>query len=233
MKKNFLAAAILVCSSAAFSQESHIYIKAGVNASNITIDKNGSYNDANRLFTFHAGLSADLPLTKGLSVQPSVLFTGKGAKTTYGENSGASPTYYNDRFNPYYVELPVNLVGKIPLAMDESNFFIGAGPYVAVGVAGKNKTEGKIFGNAFSHEGNIRYSDDDPTTTNYEENAGFAVMKRFDYGLNATAGFQFSSIVLSANYGYGLAKIASGTNNNNTDENNKHRVVSLSVGVRL
>jgi hypothetical protein len=232
MKKFVVAASMVLIATAAICQESHLYIRAGVNAANITIDKNGSYNDGNALISFHAGLSADLPLARCLSVQPSLLFTGKGAKISYGENSGSSPTYFTGKFNPYYIELPVNLVAKIPLAADESSFFIGAGPYVGIGVAGKNKKEGKIFGTAFEHDGNIKFSNDDPTTTNYEENAGFGIVKRFDYGLNGTAGFQFSNFIISANYGYGLAKIASGTNNNGGD-NNKHRVMSVSFGVRL
>src|SRR5688572_33065372 len=145
MKKYVIVAALLGSTSVAVCQESHLYFKAGVNAANITNDKDGSYNEANSLISFHAGLSADLPLARCLSVQPSLLFTGKGAKISYGENSGSNPTYFTGKFNPYYIELPVNLVGKIPLAMDESSFFIGAGPYVAMGVAGKNKKEGKIF----------------------------------------------------------------------------------------
>jgi hypothetical protein len=233
IKKYLLAGSLIVFGAAAFAQESHIYFKGGVNVANVSINDNGSYSDANSLVSFHAGIAADLPLAKCISVQPSLLFTGKGAKTASGQTTGTNPSYFTQKFNPYYVELPVNVVGKIPLAASESNFFIGAGPYIAMGVAGKNKTEGKIFGTAFEHDGKIKFSDDDPTTTNYEENAGFSSVKRFDYGLNGTAGFEFSSIVISANYGYGLAKIAGGTNNNNTNDNNKHRVWSLSLGVRL
>jgi hypothetical protein len=232
MKKYVIVAVLLGSASAAVCQESHLYFKAGVNAANITNDKDGSYNEANSVISYHAGLSADLPLSRGLSVQPSLLFTGKGAKISYGENTGSNPTYFDGKFNPYYIELPVNLVAKIPLAAEESSFFIGAGPYASIGVAGKHKKEGKIFGSGFTHEGNIRFSDDDPTTTNYEEDAGFGIVKRFDYGLNGTAGLQFSSFIISANYGYGLAKIASGTNNDGGD-NNKHRVISVSLGVRL
>ena len=210
-----------------------MYIKGGVNAANITVDKNGTYHDANTVISFHAGLGADLPLAKCLSIQPSLLFTGKGARTSSGSTTGTNPSYVEGKFNPYYVELPVNLVGKIPLAMEESNFFIGAGPYIAMGVAGKTKTQGKVFGAAFEHKGDIKFSNDDPTTTNYEEDAGFGTIKRFDYGLNGTAGFQFNSIMISANYGYGLAKIVGGTNSNNTDDKNKYRVWSLSLGIRL
>ena len=66
----------------------------------------------------------------------------------------------------------------------------------------------------------------------YEEGAGFGIVKRFDYGLNGTAGIEGKSIVLGANYGLGLAKLQSG-GNSTEDNNNKNRVLSLFVGIKL
>ena len=228
-KQAILFLAVVCVSSVARAQESSFFIKAGVNSANISTTSNGKYDAANALTSFHAGVMADLPLSKFFSVQPGLLFTGKGTKTEKGKTTDAS--YFRATTNPYYIELPVNLIAKIPLLSEESNVFFGAGPYIAAGVAGKNKAEGKIFGAGFDYSKNIRFSNDNPITTNYEEGAGINVMKRFDYGLNATAGLQFSSFLVSVNYGYGLAKLSSGTANNN--ESNKHRILGLSVGVRL
>ena len=111
--------------------------------------------------------------------------------------------------------------------------FAGAGPYLAVGVGGKSKTEGTraVLGN-YSIEQDIRFSNDDPTTFNQEEGTGLNVVKRFDYGFNGTAGIEGKSIVLGVNYGLGLAKLQSGTNNNQ-DNNNKHRVMSFTLGFKF
>ncbi len=223
-----LIAAFLVIAS--YAQESNFFVKGGVNIANVSITDNGSYDDANALVSFHAGIMADLPVSKFFSFQPGLLFTGKGVKSQKGQPSNAS--YFKATTNPYYVELPVNLVAKIPLASNGSSFFIGAGPYLAAGVGGKNKTEGKIFGVSFNRERSINFSDDDPSTVNSEEGAGFGIMKRFDYGLNGTAGFELNNLLLSVNYGYGLAKLNSGSNNNE-DNDNKHRVLSFSVGIKL
>jgi hypothetical protein len=57
-------------------------------------------------------------------------------------------------------------------------------------------------------------------------------MKRFDYGLNATIGVQINRGMLSINYGYGLAKLQSGSNSS-YDNDNKHRVLSLTAGFKL
>ena len=66
---------------------------------------------------------------------------------------------------------------------------------------------------------------------NYEEGVCFGVMKRFDYGLNGTAGIDLKKAVLSVNYGLGLAKLQSGSEN--SDDNNKHRVLSFTIGFKL
>ena len=73
---------------------------------------------------------------------------------------------------------------------------------------------------------------DDPATVNVEEGAGLGIMKRFDYGLNGTVGIEVSKLVLSANYGWGLAKLQSGSGSGD-DDNNKHRVLSFSLGFKL
>ncbi len=202
--------------------------KAGVNLANISITNDGDVDDNSMLASFHAGFSGDIKMAPFLYFQPGILVTGKGSKTQSGNLS--DPTYYRATTNPLYVEIPVNFVLKTPAA--PIRFFAGAGPYLAMGIAGKNKTEGKFLGAAFSSEENIRWSDDDPSTLNYEEGSGYGIMKRFDYGLNATAGIETASLVISAQYGHGLAKLQSGSNSS-ADDKNKHRVIGISIGFKL
>jgi hypothetical protein len=204
-------------------------IKGGVNLANVSVTDNGRVNEANVLTTFHVGIGIDAPLSEGLSLQPSLIFSGKGTKSEEGQST--SNTYYlKSTSNPFYIELPVNLVGKIPLS-EYTRLYIGAGPYAAVGVTGKNKVEGKIAGFATNSEKDIVFSDDNPFTRP-EENGGYGKLKRFDYGLNAVAGLDFNKFAIGANYGYGFAKINSNTNNNSND-NGKHRVLSFSLAVKL
>jgi hypothetical protein len=81
-------------------------------------------------------------------------------------------------------------------------------------------------------EEDIEWSDDDPSTLDYEEGAGYGIMKRFDYGLNGTAGIEFTKAVLSVNYGLGLAKLQSGSSSS-ADDKNKHRVFSITLGLKF
>ncbi len=213
-----------------FAQESSIFLKGGFNVANVSVKDDGSIDEANALPSFHIGLQGDVTVIKNLlSIQPGLFFTGKGTKSQSGSTSSAN--YYRATSNPFYIELPVNVVAKLPLGDKQSKFFVGAGPYVAMGIAGKNKADGRFLGVAFSSENNIKFSNDNPATSG-EEGAGFNIMRRFDYGLNGTIGFEGKAALFSVNYGLGLAKLQSGTNSN-ADNNNKHRVLSFTIGFRL
>lgn len=225
MKKIRLSVLLLLFTAA---QADGQIIRAGVNFANISINNDGEVDDNTMLTSFHAGFIGDIKIVPFLFLQPGILITGKGSKTQSG--SVADPTYFKATTNPFYVEIPVNLIFKTPAA--PFRFFAGAGPYIGIGVAGKNKTEGKFLGAAFSSEENIRWSDDDPSTLDYEEGAGYGIMKRFDYGLNATAGIEAGALVISAHYGHGLAKLQSGSNSS-ANNNNKHRVFGVSIGFKL
>lgn len=94
----------------------------------------------------------------------------------------------------YYIEVLLNLLVKIPLAGNSSSLFVGAGPCAVIGVAGKHKSEGKVFGVAFNSSKNIEFSIDDPTTFKQQEGGGLGIMRRFDFGLNGTAVFLLNSL---------------------------------------
>ena len=193
-------------------------------------NKNGEVDDANMLTSFHVGFMGDINIAKVLAIQPGILLTGKGSKIQSG--SPNDNFYYKATANPLYIEVPVNLAIKLPLGSHGSNFFFGAGPYIAIGVGGKRKIEGRNFALSYSSKEKIEYSNDDPTTFNNEEGTGLGVIRRFDYGLNGTAGLELNNVLIGLNYGYGLAKLQSGSNSSK-DNNNKHRVLSISVGFKL
>lgn len=196
--------------SSATANPGGFYIKGGVNFSNISTNNDGTYNDANTLTTFNVGLIGDVPLADVLSLQPGVVLTGKGSKA---HNSLLNQT---NKFNPLYIEVPVNIVVKLPVGSD-SRFFFGAGPYGALGVGGKSKTTGDLINE--SH--NIKFGD-----SNGDD------LKSFDFGLNGLAGIEISRLMLGVNYGLGLSKIGPIQDNDSNDKN-KYRVFSVNVGIRF
>ncbi|MEO5947675.1 MAG: outer membrane beta-barrel protein [Chitinophagaceae bacterium] len=230
MKKQFYFLHILLTlsTSAVVAQKSSAILRGGVNLANVSITSDGTADEANMLTSFQVGVIGDISVTSFLYIQPGIVFTGKGSKTQSGQPTDAN--YYKSEVNPYYIEIPVNVVLKAPIG-GGAKFFAGAGPYVAIGVAGNRKLDYKIAGVSFSRKDKIEFSNDDPTTGG-EEGAGFGILKRFDYGLNGTVGIEGKSVSISANYGLGLAKLQSGTTNGE-DNNNKHRVLSFTIGFRL
>ena len=227
LKIFFVAAATLVLFSNIKAQNAQL--KAGVNLANVSTTDDGSIDDANMLTSFHVGILSDVRLGGIFHLQPGVFFTGKGSKIEIGRST--ENLYVKQTSNPFYVEVPVNLVVKLPFN-SESNFFIGAGPYGAIGIAGKAKTDSRVLSFTNHTENNIEFSNDDPLTFGQEEGTGLGVLKRFDYGLNGIVGVEGKNLVLSAGYGLGLAKLQSG-DNSSADNNNKHRVLNFSVGFKL
>jgi len=198
-----------------------IYIKGGVNFSNISTSNNGSYQNANMLTTFNAGVVADLPLSPLFSIQPGLVLNGKGSKVTHIYSVGGEvPASDNVTMNPLYLELPVNFVVKVPVTTG-TNFFIGAGPYGALGIAGKYKTSATVAGTTGETSHKIKYG-----------NSSGDDLKSFDYGLNALAGLEIDRVMLGVNYGYGLSKIVPKTDDLSNDKN-KYRVLSVNVGFRF
>lgn len=229
MKPLILTAAMF--SAGIYAQAQNTQLRAGINLANVSVTDNGRVDKSNQLTSFQVGLLTDISLGSSfLSLQPGILYTGKGSKVQKGTEGQAG--YFKQTFNPMYIEVPVNLLVKAPIGKT-SRFFAGAGPYIAMGIGGKTKTEGtNVLGVTYSREQDIKFSNDDPTTFNQEEGTGLGVVRRFDYGLTATAGIEGKSLVLGVDYGVGLAKLQSGTNNN-ADNNNKNRVLSFTLGFKL
>lgn len=213
------------------SSAQHGQIRGGINLANISVTNGGRVDQANQLTSFQVGLLTDISLGANLiALQTGLLYTGKGSQVQKGTAGQAG--YFKQTFNPRYLELPVNVLVKAPLGRT-SRVFVGAGPYLAMGISGNVTTERTqaILGTT-SSERDIRFSNDDPTTLNQEEGTGLGVVRRFDYGLNGTAGIEGKNLVLGVGYGLGMAKLQSGANNN-ADNNNKHRVLSFTLGFKF
>ncbi len=238
MKKVFVLACSVGLMSAAFAQTNSaktnpggLYLKGGVNLANISVSPSGNVDEAKMLTSFHVGAVADLRLASFLSFQPGLVVTGKGSKTEIYTTNSTTDNYYKIKTNPIYLELPANFVFKAPISTG-SNLYFGAGPYVAMGIAGKTKGEQRFLGVGSSYERDIEFNNDDPLTSQ-QEDASVNKLRRFDYGANALAGIQTGKFMIGVNYGYGLSKIGSTESNNNDDNKNKHRVWSISLGFGL
>lgn len=212
--------------------KAQLYIQGGVNLANITKTTSGQTEKNNMLTTFNAGILDRFGLSKLVDLESGILFTGRGSKAeTYYTSGNTTDNYVKTKFNPYYVEVPLNLVVRVPVKGIHGLFF-HAGPYAAIGVAGKSTTDQKLIGISSHSENNIQFANDNPFTSR-QEDASYYKLKRFDFGLNAGGGFDLGKLLLKVNYGYGLTKINSTESNNVSDDKNKYRTLSFSVGIPI
>ena len=228
MKKSMLLLSLSVCFLLG-AKAQKVYVQGGANLANVTQDNDGNTDDNKALYSFNAGLMGQFGISKIVDIETGLLFTGKGSKA---ETNFSNGDYIKSSFNPLYIEVPVNLLVKFPLVTKNNNLFVSAGPYVAMGVAGKSKFESKLGILSSKSESNIQFNNDNPTTAQ-QEDASYEKIKRFDYGLNFGGGIALKSLIIKANYGLGLAKINSTETNNTDDQKNKYRTLSLSVGIPL
>lgn len=118
MKKGLIFVLFALVSIVSYSQISW-NAKVGMNLSNLTGDA-----DTDLKVGFQAGVGMEYQFTELWSLQPSLMYTTKGAK------------FDGEKINPLYLELPVFAAARLPIA-DSQNIVLKAGPYFAYGVGGK------------------------------------------------------------------------------------------------
>jgi len=221
----------LLCATALFSTANAqlFYAQAGVNLANISSNADGDTEDNNMLASFNVGLMGRFGIAKTVDLESGILLSGHGSKAETYFNGGND--YVKAKFNPLYIQVPLNLVVNVPIGTT-SKLFFNAGPYAAIGVGGKSKLETKVGLIESNSSEDIEFSNDDPFTSG-QDDAAYNKLKRFDYGINAGAGLDLSTFIIKANYGLGLAKINSTESNNSADDKNKYRTLSISVGIPL
>jgi hypothetical protein len=222
---------LALCAGIITTASSQTYVQGGVNLANITKSAAGETQDNNMLTTFNAGIMHRFNIVPAFAIESGIKLDGRGSKTnTYFTNS-KDDNYIKSKFNPLYLEIPLNAVVKLPL-QDNMSLFVNAGPYAAMGVGGKSKVDTKFLGVISSSSENIKFNDDDPTTSD-QEGAAYDRLKRFDFGLNVGAGVDLGAVLLKVNYGMGFNKISSMETDNNKNDKNKYRTLSLSLGIPL
>lgn len=181
-----------------------IGIKGGVNLSNLYVD---NVKDENVKVGANIGLYAKIPVSKGVSIQPEVLYSQKGAQVNYNNLFGSGKYRYN--FD--YIEIPVSLVINVA-----KNFNVLAGGYTAFLASAKVKdvdANGNINGVKELNKDNF---------------------ETFDYGLVGGIGFDVENTNIGLRYSYGLKNIGKdGTLSGNLLQNSKNSVISITIGFAL
>jgi hypothetical protein len=178
-------------------------IKGGVNLTNMYVK---DVSDENMKVGFNAGFFAKLPVTRGFSIQPELLYTSKGAKETYNNFIEGRGEY---RFNLNYIELPVLAVFNVA-----KNFNLHVGPYIS-----------------YLAEANIKDLKDNGTMDEITD-LDADNFNRIDYGVAGGLGIDISNFTVGARYNYGFREIGkSGSLSGQLTKDSKNSAISLYIGL--
>lgn len=177
-------------------------IKGGVNFANLYTS---DVQDQNLKLGVNAGFYAKLPIAKGISIQPELLYSSKGAKNTYDNALQGKGEY---RFNLNYIETPLLMVFNLT-----PNFNLNAGGYVA-----------------YLASANVKDMNSDGTITGVRD-LNAENFHRFDCGLIGGLGVDIENVTFGARYNYGLQTIGQpGSLSGELTKNSKNSVATLFIG---
>jgi len=216
MKKILFAGVAASCLLVATSAQAQVSFgpRVGLNASTLSYDfDNGPAPSSTYRFGAQAGFSVNAQFGK-VSVQPSLLFAMKGNDNKLSDTEifsaggqTVTTTYErNQSLSLSYIELPVNLVYSTNGA--EGGFQVFAGPYVAIGINGKAKSDYKetstVGGITQSESGSDNV---DIKFASKESKTSKAYLCQFDAGFNMGVGYKIGGIQAQLGYGLGLGNL--------------------------
>ncbi|MFV0606429.1 MAG: outer membrane beta-barrel protein [Niabella sp.] len=220
IRKVIIGAFVMVATVGAVNAQTKVGFKGGYNLAKITYNNNGDVTDKAGLSTFNAGLAVDATIADIFSIRTGLELQGKGSKYTATSSLGT----YEHTVNPLYIELPLNFTVNIPMG-GNSKIFVGAGPYAAVGITGKDKWTATTGVSETKGERTIDWGNDNPVSGDNGDQGDF---KRFDAGANVIGGIDLGKFAVQAQYGIGLLNNLPGGENSTDNRNNQHRVFGIS-----
>ncbi|MBC8051736.1 MAG: PorT family protein [Sphingobacteriaceae bacterium] len=208
MKKIILSLLLFFNCGVLFSQ-TKLGFRLGYHISNMEFKTAGNNGTGKGKSSFHAGIMAEVPLYKQYSLQPGIAIFPKGALEL--PSSGGTYTY---EILPVYLEIPLNVVTKFEVG--NGKILVGAGPYLAFGIAGS------VFPNLIVNG----YRQDHPISYGSDENNE---LKKTDMGANFLTGYEFNpNFRMCIEYGLGLSNVSP-----RKGESLKNKAISFSLGITL
>ncbi len=196
--KIFLSAICLVLATGAMSQVS-FGVQGGGVLSMARVETEilaGQILKGDSKFGWQAGFIADIPFGEGgLRLMPELNYINKGYKLNTSVSFLGQSVAVDGTSSTNYIELPLNLAYTV--AVGDNFLVLGAGPYGAYGINGKNKVTTTIGGVKDESEENVEFG------------SGDEQVKRFDYGVNFMAGYLVGNgLMIKLNYSLGLAELS-------------------------
>jgi hypothetical protein len=149
MKKLTLITLLVLSATIVFAQAPKFGFKAGLNLNNVSTNDHDLKHELAGRTSIHLGVITDFSMSKSLSFQPQVLFSGRGAKIDHGD--------HKDVYAFNSLEIPLNFTYRKNAS---KGLFLGVGPSLGYNLSGKVKgdhdSEDIVFG---SGDGEIKRLD--------------------------------------------------------------------------
>lgn len=214
MKK--LMIAMMLCTFS-FGLMAQVGVKAGVNFTNMVFDDEDTDVEdlaRNGATKFTLGVEFILPLTDAIALQPELLFSQKGAESSFvvlGQTFKNELTYN-------YIDLPIMFRFSLGDSYGEGlGLYLNAGGYGAYALSGKTTSESPL-GNT---EMDLTFDEVDD-------------QKRLDYGIVAGGGLTLGNLFFEVRYLHGINNLLDDDADNSNDNKiskYQHRGVGLNVGI--
>ena len=144
--KYYLATCLCLLLSSLLHAQLRVGVKGGLNFNQpIGKEKNvsgaGQAIDRYDLHTdFHAGLTADITVTKKFHIRPDLLFSRRTAQYEKNYMVGSTFNFFKSTLKADYLEIPVHFVYYHQ--MKHLALYLGGGPYIGFALSGRAKQNG-------------------------------------------------------------------------------------------
>lgn len=195
---------MMISSTSVFAQLSY-GVKAGLNFSKMSIKANGENVDD---IKFNPGLNlgafADFSFSDMLALETGLTIEKKGFMMKDEEDVYGGKVKTTSKFNVVYATIPIQA------RLNFGNFYALAGPYIGIGLTGKQKVKVTFDGDTEKDDDSIEFGND----------AGKSDIKRFDFGLGIGAGYEINdNLGLRLGYDLGIANLQPGGDSNYSARN--------------
>lgn len=142
------------------NQKVKIGVKAGLNISSLAFDENQMNSTSRTGFT--AGVMVEIPLAKNFSLQPELLYSQQGGKTSFFD-SDVTNSNYKGTLELNYLNIPLMLKYYVVKGLS-----VQAGPQIGILLKANNKYEDNFLGYVNHESFNLKdYSAGIDTSVNF------------------------------------------------------------------
>ena len=223
--KKILALCLMLCLSNCLS---HAQVKVGIlggfNFANMLVRDNDRKVTSNMIVSMHLGGTVEYSLSKSFTLQPSLVFSGKGRAIESLRNTPQGNVTVKEIIKPIVFEIPIHLSYKI--SFGERKLVLFGGPYWSIAVSGQKEYELSGLREPYTTAQALSDLKLESSSSLKFGNSKDCDLRRTDIGLNCGLGYEIKNGQIKLQYGLGLTNLDPMGESKNEKKN---RVLSICI----